>query len=104
MAVPQSCFEASVSALPWINVMCAISQVAAVPLQQQRQEAKKQPEALHSFIWDKGGGLSLSFSLLCLSVSLALSVFSSIQFSSVQFKGLYWHEKCMFALPKQVYK
>lgn len=55
LAVPQSCFEASVNALPWINVMCGISQVAAAPLQWQRQEARKQPKALHSYTWDKGG-------------------------------------------------
>lgn len=29
MAVVQSCFESSVNALPWINVICGISQVAA---------------------------------------------------------------------------
>lgn len=54
MAVPQSCFEASVNALPWINVMCGISQEAAVPLQWQRQEARTQPKASHSYVRYKG--------------------------------------------------
>lgn len=50
MALPQSCFEASVTALPWINVMCGISQEAAAPLQWQRQEASKQPKALYPYV------------------------------------------------------
>lgn len=49
MAVAQSRFEASVNALPWINVICGISQVAAGPLQWQGQTARKQPRASHPY-------------------------------------------------------
>ena len=57
MAVAQSRFEASVNALPWINVMCGISQVAAGLVQWQRQAARKQPRAFHSYRrkWRWGG-------------------------------------------------
>lgn len=68
--MPQSCFEASVNALPWINVMCGISQVAAAPLQWRRQEARKQPKGLHSYTGDMGGGFFIS---LILSHFLLLS-------------------------------
>lgn len=46
LAVVQSCFESSVNALPWINVICGISQVAAGLLQcggRQPENSRKHP-------------------------------------------------------------
>lgn len=43
LAVVQSCFESSVNVLPWINVICGISQVAGM----WGQAARKQPKASH---------------------------------------------------------
>lgn len=46
LAVVQSCFESSVNALPWINVICGISQVAAGLLQcggRQPENSRKRP-------------------------------------------------------------
>ncbi len=46
LAVVQSCFESSVNALPWINVICGISQVAARLFQcggRQPENSRKHP-------------------------------------------------------------
>lgn len=46
LAVVQSCFESSVNALPWINVICGISQVAAGLFQcggRQPENSRKHP-------------------------------------------------------------
>lgn len=67
LAVPQSCFEASVNALLWINVMCGISQEAAPPLQWQRQEARKQPKAYTSTFRTRNE-ISLFFCLFFVTV------------------------------------
>ena len=48
--------------------MCGISQVAAAPLQWQRQEARKQPRALHSHTRDKGGGFFIFLSFFYVTI------------------------------------